>query len=100
MKFGYSYPELQPWNFPEGARSRDYKLSVNMDVIRLYASTRNQFLRHPNAGRGQVKLPADDENKKITGHYDYVVNVRYGKYVTSPSLTSPCAMIRESWPFP
>jgi hypothetical protein len=78
-RFGYSYPELQPWNFPGGDTGPAYIASIYSAINNLYGPTRKLFLKHPNAGKGAVTVP--HERSGTAAHKDYIVNVRYGKYV-------------------
>jgi hypothetical protein len=99
MQFGYSYPELQPWNYKT---TEDYLLSVYTDIAKLYRVTANDisesFPKSQDAWGGLVPNRSD-LGKDIIAHHDYVINVRYGKCVTSPSLASPCALIRDELTF-
>jgi tyrosinase len=80
MQFGYSYPELQPWNYKT---TEDYLLSVYTAIAKLYRVTANSILdsfpKSQDAWGGLVRNHPD-LGKDIIVHHDYVINVRYGKY--------------------
>ncbi|KAI9783412.1 MAG: hypothetical protein M1839_003947 [Geoglossum umbratile] len=80
MQFGYSYPELQPWNY---STTEEYKLAVYQAVVDLYMVTANDISENVRDGQdplGALVPHRSDLGKKIIAHHDYIINVRYGKY--------------------
>jgi hypothetical protein len=93
MQFGYSYPELQPWNYKT---KKEYLLSVYTDIAKLYRVTANDIsdsLKKSKTAWGGLVPKRSDLGKNIIVHHDYVINVRYGKFVAPPSLVLPCILI-------
>jgi hypothetical protein len=99
MQFGYSYPELQPWNYKT---TEEYLLSIYTKIAKMYRVTVNDvsegILRSPDVWGGLMPS-RPDQDKQVIVHHDYVINVRYGKCVKSPSLASPCTLIRDKLTF-
>ncbi|KAI9868865.1 MAG: hypothetical protein M1813_004716 [Trichoglossum hirsutum] len=80
QQFGYSYPELQPWNY---ATNEEYIDSINAAIATLYGSLKVSVLDSIPKSKdayGGIVFHRSDLPKKTVTHYDYVVNVRYGKY--------------------
>jgi hypothetical protein len=93
MQFGYSYPELQPWNYQT---TKEYLLSIYTDIAELYRVTVGDIsdsCKKSETAWGGLVLNRSDLGKNIIVHHDYVINVRYGKCVTPSSLALPYILI-------
>lgn len=93
MQFGYSYPELQPWNYQT---TKEYLLSIYTDIAELYRVTVGDIsdsCKKSETAWGGLVLNRSDLRKNIIVHHDYVINVRYGKCVTPSSLALPYILI-------
>lgn len=99
MQFGYSYPELQPWQY---RTTTEYLLSIYTDIAKLYRVTADDIsdsCKKSKTAWGGLVPNRSDLGKNIIVHHDYVINVRYGKCVTPPSLALPCILIRDKLTF-
>lgn len=86
MQFRYTYPELQPWNYKT---TDDYLLSIYNAIAKLYRVTVNDIsntLSNNQDPLGCLVPNRSDQGKDVITHHDYVLDVRYGKCVISPSF--------------
>ncbi|CAG8909691.1 unnamed protein product [Penicillium egyptiacum] len=74
-KLGYTYPELQTWNYkPEGYTSESFISSLRQTVNDLYGVSRKQLIDATNNIKGVDYL--EDGSKSL----DYSFSIRYRKY--------------------
>lgn len=76
---GYSYPELQRWNFAEGeAGETAYLADINRRITKLYSSTRGIVLDDSKASYFTTEMEGDHH---VTTHDDWIVNIRFERCV-------------------
>lgn len=75
MKLGYTYPELQPWNFKN---HDEYHKSVCSTLNDLYASTKKIINSGPKLTLDPTALVAQFQDLLGLDN-DYVINVVYRK---------------------
>ncbi|KAK4862915.1 hypothetical protein LT330_010745 [Penicillium expansum] len=74
-KLGYTYPELQTWNYkPEGYTSESFISTLRQTVNNLYGVSRKQLIDATNNIEGVDYL--EDGSKSL----DYSFSIRYRKY--------------------
>jgi hypothetical protein len=82
FKLGYSYPDLQPWNFLVDGKldEKAYIADIRKRATKSYSSTRHLVFnaKKPIARHYDV----EKEAPKYAVHSDYVVNVRFERFVT------------------